>query len=145
MAITVQGFDKLEVKFDSIPNEARAELRKELNGVAFSVRGYIVKKLRNLTGSKTVERYDPTRTVRVSAYGSYPNSDRGNLIKRLGIGKARSKNKGSKTGGIVAEIISGAEYSEELDKTRPFLSRAVWAKRKYIESRIRAAIKRSTK
>ena len=140
MAITVQGFDKLEAKFTKLPDEARAELRKELNGVTFSVQGYIVKKLRNLTGSKTVERYDPTRTVRVSSKGQYPNSDRGNLVKRLMVGKAKDTRTGVK-----AEIISGAKYSAELDATRPFLYRAVKEKSKYIESRINAAIKRSTK
>ena len=140
MAVKVKGLDQLEAKFTKLPNETRAELRKELNSVTFSINGYIIKKLRNITGSKTVTRYEPTRTVRVSSKGQYPNSDRGNLRKRLMVGKAKDTRRG-----VRAEIISGAEYSAELDATRPFLYRAVKEKEKYIETRMRAAIKRSIK
>ena len=56
------------------------------------------------------------------------------------VGKAKDTSRG-----VRAEIISGAEYSAELDATRPFLYRAVKEKEKYIETRMRAAIKRSVK
>lgn len=139
ITVQIEGINKLKNKWAKLDDVVAVEVAKQVNAGALSVQAHFVKNVRQLTGSRTVTRYEPTREVRVSNRGQYPNSDRGNLVFRTKLEKARRT-----VGGVIAKVVSGASYSVELEKSgRKSLKDSLKAKEKHIKDRIQKALGRA--
>lgn len=143
LTIEFKGLKELEKKFGTLDDKMERNIVKELNAGALLVRASAVKSIRRLTGSRVETRYSAQgkpRTVRVSNRGDAPNNDTGMLVRLIRISKAKTAR-----GRAVAKVISGADYSRDLEegKNRPFMKPALEANEKRIKRRIAKAMGKS--
>ena len=119
---------------DKINRQADGVLKnliRTVNLTANKVRNVAVTKiLSNPRTGGTVTRYNPNRTISISKAGDYPASDTGFLANQIAVK--------IDAGGLGAEVISNADYSEALEfgtikmKARPFMQpSAEEARKKY--------------
>ena len=138
--IKVLGDKELKKRLKDLSAEGKQEVTKQLNLNALDYVNSVRKSIRRNTG-----KYRPYkrggRTHWSSRPGTPPNSDTGNLVRRIEVTRI-SRN------GKPAIVKSGAKYSAALEfarkkkRKRPFMLPMLEARRKLYTLRIKRAIRK---
>jgi len=141
---TIKGLESLIKSYQERSDRALKINAETMSTIVSLVEGNAEKLIRNKTSKGKATRYNPKRTVTVSAEGKAPNSDLGDLIK--GIVHDVKK---TKRGLVIGTIRSKAPYSFDLEygtekmAKRPFMRPALKGSRKQILKIIAEGLKRA--
>lgn len=135
ISVFVKGHDHLEKKYKQISVRLGVVTAKQLSEIGKLLKSSLRKKLKKISGSRREKRYSPTRIVTVSNPKSYPNHDRGVLLRGI-----RANVKKRANGNSVLFFKSTAKYSLDLEfgtrnmRPRPFMRPVLAAHRKRIKA-----------
>ena len=144
--ITLKAINQKE--FENKINKKSSQINKNLirtvNLIANAIRNDAVTSInQNARKGKTVTRYNPTRTIKISEVGDAPAGDTGFLANQIYL-----KIDGNGLGG---SVISNADYSQFLEfgtikmGARPFMQPAAEKNRKKYSEQLKKGIKEGLK
>lgn len=141
--IKIEGSEALQRALRKLGEDARKEVKKEIDKTGLSLRGNIVKKYQRGPATGIVyEKYNPRRTHQASAAGEAPATDTGRLASSVTF---------ESTGPLTVEVSTEVEYGPYLEfGTRDIAPRPNWVpsvqeEEPKFNERIERALKRATK
>ena len=142
--VFIKGHEELEKKYYQRSTRLKQTTPQALSEIGKLLKTHVTKFIKKKTGNKTETRYSPTRTVRVSSPGAYPNHDRGRLVKGI-----RSFVKRKPGGKYNLNFQSKAPYALDLEfgtrnmAARPYMRPTLKANRKRINAIITKGVRRA--
>lgn len=142
--VFIKGHDHLEKKYYQRSSRLKQTTPAALSEVGKLLKSHVTKFIKKRTGNTTETRYSPTRTVRVSSPGSYPNHDLGGLVRGI---RAHVKKKVGRKYNL--NFQSKAPYALDLEfgtrnmAARPYMRPTLKANRKRINAIIAKGVRRA--
>jgi HK97 gp10 family phage protein len=144
ISVNIKGHEELERKYKQIAIRLGQVNKDSLSDVAKLLKTDVIKSIKKKSYGGTDVRYNPQRTVTVSAKGKAPNHDLGGLVRGI-----RSRVVRGKKGVYNVEFKSTAPYALDLEfgtkkmRARPYMRPTLKRNRKKIKAMLAQGVRRA--